>query len=134
MKIRSDNTAESNWYLIEVIAYIIRHLKDMLLGHLSMNGSSISAASDFHWVITVPAIWQARGKAMMREAGYLVYTLCVLSIMFHFSSYRLVSVEVIVEYVTYLLDHLVYSIPEKLSQLSCLWFQSLKQLLSTANL
>lgn len=73
MKIRSDNTAESNWYLIEVIAYIIRYLKDTLIDHLSRNGSSIKAASHFDWVITVPAIWQARGKAMMREAGYLVY-------------------------------------------------------------
>lgn len=84
MKIRSDNTAESDWYLIEVIAYIIRYLKDTLMGHLLRNGSSISVASHFDWVITVPAIWQARGKAMMREAGYLVYKLYVLSIMFHF--------------------------------------------------
>ena len=29
-------------------------------------------ATDFDWVITVPAIWKARGKQMMREAGYKV--------------------------------------------------------------
>ena len=28
--------------------------------------------TDFDWVITVPAIWDARGKRMMREAAYLV--------------------------------------------------------------
>lgn len=30
--------------------------------------------TDFDWVITVPAIWQARGKQLMREAAYLVST------------------------------------------------------------
>ena len=29
-------------------------------------------ATDFDWVITVPAIWKAKGKTMMREAGYKV--------------------------------------------------------------
>ena len=29
-------------------------------------------ATDFHWVITVPAIWNASGKQMMREAAYQV--------------------------------------------------------------
>ena len=28
--------------------------------------------TDFDWVITVPAIWDVRGKRMMREAAYLV--------------------------------------------------------------
>jgi hypothetical protein len=27
-------------------------------------------ATDFHWVLTVPAIWKDRGKQMMREAAY----------------------------------------------------------------
>ena len=73
MKLPSDISDSSNkeWYLIEVIAFIIKYLKDELFKHLSMAGNSMSA-SDFDWVITVPAIWQARGKQMMREAGYLV--------------------------------------------------------------
>ena len=73
MKLPSDISDSSNkeWYLIEVIAFIIKYLKDELFKHLLMAGISMSV-SDFDWVITVPAIWQARGKQMMREAGYLV--------------------------------------------------------------
>ena len=29
-------------------------------------------ASDFDWVITVPAFWKSEGGEMMREAGYMV--------------------------------------------------------------
>ena len=29
-------------------------------------------SSDFDWVITVPAIWKARARRMMREAAYMV--------------------------------------------------------------
>ena len=29
-------------------------------------------ASDFDWVITVPAFWKSKGKRMMREAGCMV--------------------------------------------------------------
>jgi len=36
-------------------------------------------ATDFDWVITVPAIWRARGKQMMREAGYKVHNNIYLS-------------------------------------------------------
>ena len=28
--------------------------------------------SDFDWVITVPAIWDAKGKRLMRESAFLV--------------------------------------------------------------
>ena len=45
--------------------------------HLSMaphrkDGRPLQA-TDFHWVLTVPAIWKDRGKQMMREAAYKVY-------------------------------------------------------------
>lgn len=42
--------------------------------HLQRGGHSF-AAEDFDWVITVPAIWKARGKQLMREAGYKVFSL-----------------------------------------------------------
>ena len=29
-------------------------------------------ATDLNWVITVPAIWKARARRMMREAAYMV--------------------------------------------------------------
>ena len=61
----------SLWYLIEVIATILRHLKEQLEDHLSRTINPLKA-TEFNWVITVPAIWQDRGRRMMREAGYLV--------------------------------------------------------------
>uniref|UniRef100_A0A1X7T6T9 Uncharacterized protein n=1 Tax=Amphimedon queenslandica TaxID=400682 RepID=A0A1X7T6T9_AMPQE len=57
-----------SYYLIEVIAFILTHLKEKLLtDHLKGNYKS----SDFDWVITVPAIWKARARRMMREAAYM---------------------------------------------------------------
>ncbi|XP_019855414.1 PREDICTED: heat shock 70 kDa protein 12A-like [Amphimedon queenslandica] len=57
-----------SYYLIEVIAFILTHLKKKLLtDHLKGNYKS----SDFDWVITVPAIWKARARRMMREAAYM---------------------------------------------------------------
>ena len=63
----------SQWYLIEVIAFMIRHAKDWLEDHLSRSPTPLKT-TDFNWVITVPAIWQARGRGMMREAAYMVST------------------------------------------------------------
>ena len=63
----------SQWYLIEVIAFMIRHVKDWLEDQLSRSTTPLKT-TDFNWVITVPAIWQARGRGMMREAAYMVST------------------------------------------------------------
>ena len=57
-----------SYYLIEVIAFIIKRLKEMLLDELKGDYKS----TDFDWVITVPAIWKARARRMMREAAYIV--------------------------------------------------------------
>ena len=59
------------YYLIEVIAHILKYLKDELIRTLNA-ADILLEATDFDWVITVPAIWRARGKQMMREAGYKV--------------------------------------------------------------
>ena len=59
------------FYLVEVIAFVLKHLKDCLNENLSST-SSLLTSVDFDWVITVPAIWKARGKRMMREAAYMV--------------------------------------------------------------
>ena len=68
---RLESFAGDHYYLVEVIAFVLSHLKDQLMIHLSGTGKSFSP-KDFDWVITVPAIWKARGKQMMREAAYLV--------------------------------------------------------------
>uniref|UniRef100_A0A1X7UKK8 Uncharacterized protein n=1 Tax=Amphimedon queenslandica TaxID=400682 RepID=A0A1X7UKK8_AMPQE len=57
-----------SYYLIEVIAFILTHLKEKLLTHLR----GVYKSTDFDWVITVPAIWKARARRMMREAAYMV--------------------------------------------------------------
>ncbi|XP_019855413.1 PREDICTED: heat shock 70 kDa protein 12A-like [Amphimedon queenslandica] len=57
-----------SYYLIEVIAFILTHLKEKLLDdHLKRKYKS----TDFDWVITVPAIWEERARRMMREAAYM---------------------------------------------------------------
>ena len=69
-KRKANNGTE--YYLVDVIAQILKYLKIELIGkHLQRAGLPLEA-TDFDWVITVPAIWGARGKQMMREAGYKV--------------------------------------------------------------
>ena len=59
------------FYLVEVIAFVLKYLKHKLEEHLS-NMQQPLKSDEFDWVITVPAIWKARGKRMMREAAYMV--------------------------------------------------------------
>ena len=59
------------FFLVDVIAHILHHLKEQLLLQLRDEGKEFKA-SDFNWVITVPAISKSRGKDMMLEAGYMV--------------------------------------------------------------
>ena len=56
---------------MEVIAYVLKHLKQCLRDKLSRAAPQLTTA-DIHWVITVPAIWKPDGKQMMREAAYKV--------------------------------------------------------------
>ena len=64
------------YYLVEVIAFILKYLRDSLIDHLSRTWKPLQT-TDFDWVITVPAIWDARGKRMMREAAYLVICMSI---------------------------------------------------------
>ena len=64
-----------SFYLMEVIAFILKYLKDKVVDHLSRTVKPLQA-HDFDWVITVPAIWRSRGRHMMREAAYLVSLMC----------------------------------------------------------
>ena len=59
------------YYLVDVIAFILKYLKDQLYDTLGNSDLDMSRVT-FHWVVTVPAIWDARGKQMMREAAYKV--------------------------------------------------------------
>ena len=59
---------------------MLQHLRTVFEKHLSMSPYEIRdgsrnrklTATDFQWVLTVPAIWKNRGKQMMREAAYKV--------------------------------------------------------------
>ena len=70
------------FYAIEVISVFLKYLKNKFLSELSCADDSVKKASDFQWVITVPAIWKPRGKQVMREAAYLVsiVLVCILTI------------------------------------------------------
>ena len=66
------NSSEQ-YYLLDVIAFILKYLKDQLYQDLTTGGLDMSRIQ-FDWVVTVPAIWDIRGKQMMREAAYNVST------------------------------------------------------------
>ncbi len=63
------------YFLINVIAHILCYLKERVLREIRDFGlyNNAPKVTDIDWVITVPAIWKAKGKSMMREAGYMVY-------------------------------------------------------------
>lgn len=69
------DSAGNEYYLVEVIAFVLKHLKEQFVERLGMMAGDPLKTTDFEWVITVPAIWQAGGKQMMREAAYLVSTI-----------------------------------------------------------
>ena len=69
MKVKAANGKE--FFLVDVVAQMLKYLKDELIKKLNRAGHQYKT-TDFDWVITVPAIWKARGKQMMREAGYKV--------------------------------------------------------------
>ena len=54
------------YYLVDIIDFILNYLKNQLYEALGKN------SPQFDWVVTVPAIWDIRGKQMMREAAYKV--------------------------------------------------------------
>ena len=60
------------FFLVEVIAHILHHLKCQLLTELRDSSRKELKASDFNWVITVPAFWKPMGRKMMCEAGNMV--------------------------------------------------------------
>ena len=67
------NPINSNeqYYLVDVIAFILKYLRDKLYEALENSDLDMKQVQ-FDWVVTVPAIWDIRGKQMMREAAYKV--------------------------------------------------------------
>ena len=67
------NPINSNekYYLVDVIAFILKYLRDKLYEALE-NSDLHMKQVQFDWVVTVPAIRDIHGKQMMREAAYKV--------------------------------------------------------------
>ena len=64
---------DNQFYLVDVIAHVLHHLKDRLLAVLKDLNLK---ATDFNWVITVPAFWKSGGKEMSGKLDtWLVQTL-----------------------------------------------------------
>ena len=70
LKISAMNGKE--FFLVDVIAHILHHLKCQLLTEVTDFGYKELKASDIDWVITVPAIWESRARRLMLEAGDMV--------------------------------------------------------------
>ena len=87
------------FHLVEVIAFVLKYLKCQLEHHLQKTVNPLKGA-DFDWVITVPAIWKARGKRMMREAAYMVHRIVFVDslVITLLNGYRLDSHQLIQEY------------------------------------
>ena len=64
--------SDKEYYLVDVVALILKYLKDRLYESLHTGGLDMRRVQ-FDWVVTVPAIWDVCGKQMMREAAYKVY-------------------------------------------------------------
>ncbi|XP_053391678.1 heat shock 70 kDa protein 12A-like [Mercenaria mercenaria] len=54
--------------VIDVYGAVIKYLKDHLLNLLKIKGMQVSN-EDFHWVLTVPVVWDASAKMLMRKAA-----------------------------------------------------------------
>ncbi|XP_026017346.1 heat shock 70 kDa protein 12A-like [Astatotilapia calliptera] len=73
-KLNSDVTIEAangrSMKALKVFTEALRHLKEDALKFISENaGGKQFIASDFTWVVTVPAIWDPSAKQFMREAA-----------------------------------------------------------------
>ena len=60
----------SQFYLLDVIAHALHYVKAKVMREVGCNFDLSSTHID--WVITVPAIWNDKGRKLMREAGYMV--------------------------------------------------------------
>ena len=69
--------SDEEYYLVDVVALILNYLRDKLYESLRDGGLDMSRIL-FDWVVTVPAIWDIRGKQMMREAAYKVGVVSIL--------------------------------------------------------
>ena len=66
-----------HYFLRDIIAHTLYHLRKKFMTAMENFGIEVTPCM-IDWVITVPAIWKADGKQMMREAAYAVSMLKAL--------------------------------------------------------
>ena len=79
-----------------MIALILKRVREILKKHFEVTKQH--DIKDFHWVLTIPALWGKKARDMMREAAYLVSwynklinSLCICDVG---TVYRLDSVQI----------------------------------------
>lgn len=74
----------NQYYLLEILAFVLKHLKEIFAAHLKVAEYSISelhrslSVFDFYWVITIPSTWSKSSKQMIKQAAYMVSKMLVI--------------------------------------------------------
>ena len=78
MMIKSTNDPDNKTMkAVKVIACAMKYLKDRLMDRFA--GAKLNARnSDIRWVVTVPAIWKASARQLMRIAAKKVFLYTIL--------------------------------------------------------
>jgi len=63
---------------VDLFSLALRYFKEHALKELSAQSATIIVNEDVRWVITVPAIWRAPAKQLMRQAAFQVRTAIII--------------------------------------------------------
>jgi len=55
---------------VVVLAHALRHFSQQALREIAEQSATPLTNDDIRWVVTVPAIWTAAAKQLMRQAAY----------------------------------------------------------------
>ena len=61
---------------VRVFCDILVHIKDIVLDYIHMVFGQTLAKEDLKWVLTVPAMWRASARDVMRQAAREVCAMC----------------------------------------------------------
>ena len=61
---------------VRVFHDILVHIKDILLEYICLSHGKTYAREDIKWVLTVPAMWRASARDVMRQAAKEVCAMC----------------------------------------------------------
>ena len=61
---------------VRVFCDILLHIKDIILEYIRIYFGQTLAKEDLKWVLTVPAMWRASARDVMRQAAKEVCAMC----------------------------------------------------------